>query len=93
MTSKGTATYTYEAENRLVTAGGYTYTYDGDGQRVKRQNGSLGILSWRNLGGETLDESGLTGTTTWARAIMGGYGRNHRARTGRASRYARPGTR
>jgi RHS repeat-associated protein len=62
MISNGTATYSYDGENRLTTAGGYTYTYDGDGRRVKRQSGLLGIVSWPDLSGRTLDESGLTGT-------------------------------
>ncbi len=62
MISNGTATYGYDGENRLTTAGGYTYTYDGDGRRVKRQSGLLGIVSWPDLSGRTLDESGLTGT-------------------------------
>ncbi len=62
MISNGTATYSYDGENRLATAGGYTYTYDGDGRRVKRQSGLLGIVSWPDLSGRTLDESGLTGT-------------------------------
>src|SRR6202035_2687673 len=37
------------------------YAYDGDGQRVKKSNGSTGTLYWRNLGGEILDESDLSG--------------------------------
>src|SRR5215813_11442581 len=41
MTSNGGASYTYTAESRLKTAGGVTYTYDGDGERVKKSNGTL----------------------------------------------------
>ena len=32
--------YTYDAENRIVSTGGVTYTYDGDGNRVKKSNGT-----------------------------------------------------
>jgi RHS repeat-associated protein len=72
MTSNGSATYTYDGENRLLTAGGYTYSYDGDGRRLKRQSGSLGILSWPDLSGTTLDESGLTGSFVREYAFFGG---------------------
>jgi len=41
MTSNGGANYTYNAESQLATAGGVTYTYDGDGNRVKKSNGTL----------------------------------------------------
>jgi hypothetical protein len=33
--------YSYDAENRLLTAGGVTYTYDGDGRRIKKSSGKL----------------------------------------------------
>ena len=53
--------YTYDAENRLVSTSGWNYAYDGDGERVEKSNGSTGTLYWRNLGGEILDESDLSG--------------------------------
>jgi hypothetical protein len=56
-----TAGYTYDAENHLLTAGGVTYTYDGDGKRVKKSNGKL---YWYGMGTETLDETDLTGSTS-----------------------------
>ena len=34
-----TLTYTWNAEGELKTAGGVTYTYDGDGRRVQKSNG------------------------------------------------------
>ncbi|MCU1242537.1 MAG: repeat protein [Candidatus Acidoferrum typicum] len=34
-------TYTYDAENHLVSTGGVTYTYDGDGRRVTKSNGTI----------------------------------------------------
>lgn len=55
----GTNTYTYDAENRLITAGGVTYSYDGDGNRVMKSNGTI---YWRGSDGETLAESNLSGT-------------------------------
>ena len=44
-----TQTYTYDQENRLTGAAGYAYTYDGDGNRVRKSNGNLaanGTLYW-----------------------------------------------
>jgi RHS repeat-associated protein len=61
MTQNGSSAYTYDAENRLINTAGWTYVYDGNGQRAEKTNGSTGTLYWRNLGGETLDESDLSG--------------------------------
>jgi YD repeat-containing protein len=37
--------YTYDAENRVATAGSWSYTYDGDGNRVlKTAGGNTGAL-------------------------------------------------
>ena len=37
----GTRSFTWDAENRLLTTAGMTYTYDGDGKRAsKTLNGS-----------------------------------------------------
>ena len=62
-----TPTYTFDAENRLlclgnncVAGGVWVYTYDGDGNRVKKANGSSGTLYW----GAALAESDLTGSTS-----------------------------
>ncbi len=35
-------TLSYDPENRIQGAGGYTYTYDADGNRVEKTNGSTG---------------------------------------------------
>jgi RHS repeat-associated protein len=57
--------YTYDPENRLATAGGVTYTYDGDGNRVKK---SSGTLYW---GTGPLAESDLTGSaTSWKEYVF-----------------------
>lgn len=58
MTNIGGA-ITYDAENRISTAGGVTYTYDGDGRRVKKSNGTL---YWYDLAGNVVEETNLTGT-------------------------------
>jgi RHS repeat-associated protein len=51
----------YDAENRMVTAGTTTYVYDGDNLRVKTTSGKL---YWRGVGSDALVESDLSGTIT-----------------------------
>jgi hypothetical protein len=36
-----TNSYAWDAENRLISASGVTYTYDGDDWRVEKSNGEL----------------------------------------------------
>ena len=55
----GSADYTYDAENRITSTAGVTYTYDGDGERVKK---SSGTLYWGLASNEPLAESDLAGT-------------------------------
>ncbi len=65
MTSNGTSAYTYDAENRMTKfVGGSTnnYSYDGDGQRVKK-TGPVSLY-WYGATGAVLDETGSTGTLT-----------------------------
>src|SRR6266853_2313754 len=60
-----TQTYTYDQENRLTGAAGYAYTYDGDGNRVRKSNGTLaanGTLYWYMTPG-VVAETDLAGTT------------------------------
>ncbi len=38
--------YTYDQENRITGAAGFTYSYDADGNRVEKSNGSTGTLYW-----------------------------------------------
>src|SRR5262249_20645683 len=52
--------YSYDQENRITGAAGYTYTYDGDGNRVKMSNGSTGTLYWY-LSPGIVAESDLSG--------------------------------
>jgi RHS repeat-associated protein len=60
-----TQTYTFDQENRLTGAAGYTYTYEGDGNRVRKSNGNLaanGTLYWEMTPG-VVAETDLAGTT------------------------------
>ncbi len=61
--------YTYDAENRLLTGGGETYTYDGDGNRVAK-SGTVSMLYWLGAGSDSLAES--TGATLTAEYIFFG---------------------
>jgi RHS repeat-associated protein len=65
MTYDATASlsYTLDQENRLTGAGGYTYTYDGDGNRVKKSNIATGTLYWYMTPG-IVGESDLSGNLT-----------------------------
>jgi RHS repeat-associated protein len=57
--------YTWDQENRLTGANGFTYTYDGDGNRVRKSNGNLaanGTLYWYMTPG-VVAETDLAGTT------------------------------
>ena len=64
-----TPTYSYDAENRMTTTAGVTYTYDGDGNRVKK---SSGTLYWGGGSGSgAVAESDLSGTsTTWKEYVF-----------------------
>ena len=49
--------YEYDAENRLIDAGGVTYTYDGDGNRaIKVSGGTTRIYFRSGLDGQVLEE-------------------------------------
>lgn len=52
--------YTYDAENRIDGAGGLTYVYDADGNRVAKSNGSTGTIYWYMSPG-VVAESDLSG--------------------------------
>jgi len=55
------STYLYDAENRLKSTAGVNYTYDGDGKRVKKDNGKL---YWTGTGSDPLTETDLAGNPT-----------------------------
>ncbi len=50
--------YVYDAENHLISADGVTYTYDGDGNRVMKSNGTI---YWYGANSASLEESDLSG--------------------------------
>ena len=52
--------YVYDPENRIQSTAGTTYTYDSDGNRVKKSSGSTGTLYWYGLPG-IIAESDLSG--------------------------------
>src|SRR2546422_676462 len=56
-----TETFTYDELNRLTSTAGVSYTYDGDGKRVKKSNGTL---YWNDLSGTPLAETDHSGNTT-----------------------------
>jgi RHS repeat-associated protein len=77
MTSDPTdgASLVYDAENRIATAtkGGVTttYTYDADGNRVKKANGSTGTFYW-NMSPGIVAESDLNGVLQSEYVFFGG---------------------
>jgi RHS repeat-associated protein len=58
MTSDGSNSYSWNAENQIKSAAGITYSYDGDGLRVMKSSGKI---YWRDILGQTLAESDLAG--------------------------------
>lgn len=68
-TSDVTSTYEWNAEGQLKTAGGVTYTYDGDGKRVEKSSGKL---YWYGTGSDALMETDLSGNLTDEYIFFGG---------------------
>jgi RHS repeat-associated protein len=73
MTYDATArlSYNFDQENRLTGAAGYAYTYDGDGNRVRKSNSSTGTLYWYMTPG-IVGESDLSGNLTDEYVFFGG---------------------
>src|SRR5207245_8929216 len=73
MTHDATANlnYSYDQENRITGAGGFTYIYDADGNRVEKVNGSSGTLYWYMTPG-IVAESDLAGTLKSEYVFFGG---------------------
>ncbi|PYU20432.1 MAG: hypothetical protein DMG32_22335 [Acidobacteria bacterium] len=65
----GASAYFYDAETRIQTGAGVTYTYDGDGKRVQK---STGKLYWYGMGSDPLDESDASGNLTDEYVFFGG---------------------
>jgi RHS repeat-associated protein len=64
-----TPTYSYDAENRMTATAGVTYTYDGDGKRVKKSNGKL---YWYGMSSDALLETDAAGNTPMEFIFFGG---------------------
>lgn len=60
MTNDGVYVYTFDAENRVASGNGVSYTYDGNGMRVEKSNGTL---YWRSVTGQVLAETDTSGNT------------------------------
>ena len=58
--TSGPYQYSYNAENQLTSASGFTYTYDGKGRRVEKSNGKL---YWYGMSSDPLDETDSAGNT------------------------------
>ena len=57
----GSPVYTYNGKSQLVSTAGYTYSYDAEGDRVIKANGSTGTIYARSAGSDTLYETDLSG--------------------------------
>jgi RHS repeat-associated protein len=55
--------YRFDAENHLVgqSPGSFSFMYDGDGERVRKSNGSVTTLFWRDPAGKVLTETDGSG--------------------------------
>ena len=76
LTREGSGTpswnYSWDAEHRLSSISGSaadTFTYDGDGERVKKSNGAL---FWRQHGGPYLTKTNLAGGIISERILFNG---------------------
>jgi RHS repeat-associated protein len=69
LTSDGVTSYTCNGVGLLKSAGGTTYTYDGDGKRVKK---SSGTLYWYGADSDTLLETDLSGNLQNEHVFFGG---------------------
>jgi len=71
MTANGSPTYTYDAENHLISTAGMSYIYDGDNKRVEKctagttpgncASNATGTLYWTGIGSDPLAETDLAG--------------------------------
>jgi RHS repeat-associated protein len=62
--------WSYDAEGRVSTVAGYTYTYDGDGSRVIK-SGTNSRMYWTDPGGTVLSETDLSGNNTVRDVYLG----------------------
>ena len=72
VTNDGTYSHTWNAEGRMATAAGYTYSYDGDGKRVEKTDGTHTKLYGYGPNGEVLAETDLSGNVLTEYIYFGG---------------------
>src|SRR5579864_3611914 len=65
------ANYSYDQESRITGAAGYIYSYDADGNRVEKSNGSTGTIYWYMAPG-IVAESDLSGNLQSEYVFFGG---------------------
>ena len=65
----GNYTYTWDGESQIKTAGGVTYSYDGDGRRAAKVGSKL---YWYGSGGEILSETDTAGNVQNEYVFFGG---------------------
>jgi RHS repeat-associated protein len=69
-------TYTFDAENHLISVGGVAYLYDGDGKRVGKAPASTptqpNYLYWYGTGSQILEETDGTGNYAYLDAYFNG---------------------
>jgi RHS repeat-associated protein len=59
LTGDGLYTYTYNAENEITSANSVSYEYDGKRMRVAKSGGTM---YWRDVNGNAIAETNLSGT-------------------------------
>jgi RHS repeat-associated protein len=67
--SMGGLSMAYDAESRIRTTAGVTYTYDGDGNRVEKSGSTL---YWYGSSGQVLTETSTTGSSPLDYAFFAG---------------------
>lgn len=65
----GGLTMVYDAENRMTSTAGVTYTHDGDGKRVAKSNGKL---YWYGMSADALVETDASGNNPTEYIFFGG---------------------
>ncbi len=73
LTADGSLSMAYDAENRMTSAAGVSYTYDGDGKRVKKSpEASGGKLYWYGMSSDAMLETDLAGNNPTEYIFFGG---------------------
>ncbi len=72
-TSPGSGTVTFDAENHLIFAGGLSYAYDGDGNRIWKASGGVpSLIYWYGGTGILQEETSGTGATQYTHLYFNG---------------------